>query len=200
MKNNQDLELNEIENEVEAAAADFFKNEADEEVTEFINRESLRIMNENSRNNAVVSAFLADQPAKKRELLQAIISHATYDKFPAHAEFVADEGLEENGIHGFYTFDERVNFHGKYKDLFKAAIAEEADNLCYRTVLDWYIRLDYPTYQMGTTEGFELTNELMAQVFVDLDDSNAEYDGMVDALVREVLSDASKAFVKFVGR
>lgn len=173
----------------------FINEEAEQEVSKYLAEDGLCDNNENSVNKLIIDNFLAQLPVVRRKLAQAIIKHTTYDKFPLHAEFIDSEGLEANGMHGFYSLSDRVDFYCKHKELFKACIAEESERLYYTSVLDWYIRLDYPSYRSGTTDGFELTNELMTKVFVDLDTTNIEHDGMVDALVRELLLETAKKFI-----
>ena len=193
----KDFKLTEIEDQVEAQLAGFFAKEVGEEFINSIEEKALWIANQESANKAVIDDFLSQLPTDRCKLYHAIISHATYDKFPTHAMFIHDEGLEKNGMQGFYSLSDRVAFHEKHKELFKACIEEVTESLRYLTVLDWYIRLDYPSYQAGTTEGFELTNELMTKVFVDLDSTNIEYEGMIDALVRELLLEIASSFMQF---
>ena len=180
-------DLSQLEDEVESSASAFIYAEIDEELNEY----------DSMYSSVATDSFLAVLPPARRALVQEIAYQATNQLFPTHAQFVHDEGLDSNGMHGFYTRAERIAFYNKHKELFKACIEEEADRLHYLTVLDWYIRLDYPTYQVGTTEGFELTNELMTEVFVDLKTTNIEHDGMADALVREILLETATGFVKF---
>ena len=196
----KDFFLAELEDEVEAQAAEFFDDEVEQEITDYHIENGLVKTNENSVNKPVIESFLSQLPTTRRKLTELMISHATYDKFPRHAEFIDSEGLEKNGMHGFYNLSQRVGFYCKYKELFKACIEEEVENLYYLSVLDWYIRLDYPSYQVGTTEGFELTNELITKVFIDLDTTNTEHDGMVDALVRELLLETAKSFMQFINK
>ena len=196
----KDFLVAELEDEVEAQAAEFFDEEIEQEITDYYIEKGLVEINEKSVNKPIIESFLSHLPTARRKLAQVMISHATYDKFPIHAEFIDSEGLELNGMHGFYNLSQRVDFYCKYKELFKTCIEEEAKSLYYLSVLDWYIRLDYPSYQVGTTEGFELTNELMTKVFIDLDTTNTEHDGMVDALARELLLETAKSFMQFINK
>lgn len=156
-----------------------------------------KTLGDSTTNQTLINDFLAGLPDMRRKLVDAMVNHASADNFVIQIEFIDDQGIEENGIHGFYTFADRVAFYHSHKELFKAVIKEEADSLRYLSVLDWYIRLDYPTYQLGKNEGFELTNELMTAVFIDFDTQNIEHDRMADALVRELLFETARQFVAF---
>lgn len=152
----------------------------------------------NTNQKPLVNKFLGKLPASHAMLAQTIVTRATYEHFPTHAAFIHDEGLEQNGMNGFYTSKERIDFYRSNKALFKAFAAEQSQIMECLSIMDWYAKLDYPMYE-STGKRFEFSESIGEKVFVAGDDTYDKYGVMADALVCDALLETAKCFVRCTG-
>lgn len=148
---------------------------------------------------AIVDDFLLSLKPTSKKLAEAIISQVGYELFTRKDAALdgQSKSFERASISGFTDLDTRITFYNHHSELICAWVSEEAERLGYLSPLDWYIRLDYPERHAAVDDSFNVTNEIMSDVFIHHNTKNPDYDLMSDALLREVLHEIYQLYNQY---